>query len=55
MKFSIQSLVAIIIGVAIFLFYVSNVRPVGWFDSLVGLILGGIVFYAVKKFRGFTK
>jgi len=53
MKFSISTILGIILGATIFIFYVSNVRPVGWFDSLVGIILGVIVFVVVKRFKGF--
>ena len=52
MKFSISTIIGIALGVLTFLLYVSNVRPVGWFDSLVGMILGVIVFVVVKKFKG---
>jgi hypothetical protein len=50
MKFN--TIVGIILGALVFLFYVSNVRPVGWFDSVVGLTLAIIVFVIVKKFKG---
>ena len=52
MRLSISTIVGIILGVSTFLFFVSNVRPVGWFDSLVGMILGIVVFAVVKKFKG---
>ena len=52
MKFSISTIVALILGVSAFAFYVSSVRPVGWFDSLVGMIIGFIVFIIVKNFKG---
>lgn len=52
MRFSISTIIAIILGVAAFMFYVSNVRPVGWFDSLVGMIIGVIVFIVIKNFKG---
>ncbi len=52
MRFSISTLIAIGLGIMTFLFYVSNVRPVGWFDSIVGIILGVIVFIVVKRFKG---
>ncbi len=52
MRLSISTIVGIILGVSTFLFFVSNVRPVGWFDSLVGMILGVVVFVVVKKFKG---
>jgi len=32
MKFSIGTILDIVLGVSVFLFNVSNVRPVGWFD-----------------------
>ncbi len=53
MEFSIRTLIGIALGVSIFIFYVSNVRPVGWFDSLVGIFLGVVVFIAVNRFKGF--
>ena len=53
MRLSISTILGIILGVATFMFYVSNVRPVGWFDSVVGITLGIIVFVASKKFKGF--
>jgi len=46
MRFSISTIIAIILGVTAFMFYVSNVRPVGWSDSLVGIIIGGYSFYS---------
>tara|TARA_B100001059_G_scaffold202088_1_gene209864 strand:+ start:1020 stop:1184 length:165 start_codon:yes stop_codon:yes gene_type:complete len=52
MRFSISTIISIILGVSAFIFYVSNVRPVGWFDSLVGIIIGFIVFLIVKNFKG---
>ena len=52
MRFSIRTIIGILLGVAIFYAYVSNVRPVSWFDSLVGIILAVIVFVVVKKFKG---
>tara|TARA_B100000575_G_C23100524_1_gene634918 strand:- start:1409 stop:1573 length:165 start_codon:yes stop_codon:yes gene_type:complete len=53
MRFSISTIIGIILGVSTFIFFVSNVRPVGWFDSLIGMVLGVIVFLVVKKFKGF--
>ena len=53
MRFSISTIIGIFLGVSTFMFFVSNVRPVGWFDSLVGMILGVIVFVVVKRFKGF--
>ena len=53
MKIDISTIIGIVLGVSIFMFFVSNVRPVGWFDSLVGMILGVLVFIFVKKFKGF--
>tara|TARA_B100000959_G_C14790553_1_gene545393 strand:- start:307 stop:471 length:165 start_codon:yes stop_codon:yes gene_type:complete len=53
MRFSYLTVIGIILGVSVFIFYVSNVRPVGWFDSLVGMVLGLIVFIVVKRFKGF--
>tara|TARA_Y100001935_G_C17158918_1_gene434271 strand:+ start:640 stop:804 length:165 start_codon:yes stop_codon:yes gene_type:complete len=53
MRFSISTIIGIFLGVSAFIFFVSNVRPVGWFDSLVGMILGVIVFVVVKRFKGF--
>ena len=53
MKIDISTIIGIVLGVSTFMFFVSNVRPVGWFDSLVGMILGVLVFIFVKKFKGF--
>ena len=53
MRFSVSTVIGIVLGVSAFMFFVFNVRPVGWFDSLVGMIFGVIVFVVVKKFRGF--
>ena len=53
MRFSISTIIGILLGVSTFIFFVSNVRPVGWFDSLIGMVLGVIVFLVVKKFKGF--
>ena len=53
MRFSISTIIGIFLGASTFWFYVSSVRPVGWFDSIVGMILFGIVFVVVKKFEGF--
>lgn len=52
MKLSISTIAGIILGASTFMFYVSSVRPVGWFDSVVGLILGAVVFIVVKTFKG---
>ena len=52
MRFSISTIIGIVLGVSTFMFYVSNVRPVGWFDSLVGMVLGAVVFVVVKTFKG---
>ena len=53
MRFSISTIIGIILGVSTFMLFVSNVRPVGWFDSLVGMILSVVVFIVVKNFKGF--
>mgnify|MGYP006211326311 CR=1 FL=1 len=53
MYFSKNTVLGVLLGGATFLFYVSNVRPVGWFDSVVGLTLAIIVFIVVKRFKGF--
>jgi hypothetical protein len=49
-KFStlIYTLLSIIIGV----FYISIVRPVGWFDSVFAIFLGLLVFFLLKKIKG---
>ena len=44
MTLSTRDVIGIILGGAMFLFYVSNTRPVGWFDSVVGLLLFAAVF-----------
>jgi uncharacterized BrkB/YihY/UPF0761 family membrane protein len=52
MIIKIKTLIAIILGIFVFYLYVSNVRPVGWFDSVVGLALGLLTFICVKFFKG---
>ena len=52
---NLSTVIGIILGVLTFLFYVSNVRPVGWFDSVVAVTLAVIVFIAVKNFKGMKK
>jgi uncharacterized BrkB/YihY/UPF0761 family membrane protein len=53
MKISIKSFISLILSIAVFYLYISNVRPVGWFDSLVGMFLAVIVFILLKRFKGF--
>jgi uncharacterized BrkB/YihY/UPF0761 family membrane protein len=53
MKISIKTLISLILSVSVFYLYVSNVRPVGWFDSLIGMFLAAVVFVFVKRFKGF--
>ncbi len=53
MRFSISTIIGLILGISTFMFYVSNVAPVGWFDSLVAMILAVIVFVVVITFKGF--
>ena len=53
MKISIKTLISLILSVSVFYLYVSNVRPVGWFDSIVGMILAVILFIVIKRFKGF--
>ncbi len=55
MEFSIKSIIAIASGIFVFFLYVSNVRPVGWFDAVVGLIFAVIAFFIVKNFKGLKK
>lgn len=53
MRLSIRDILAIVVGVLMFYFYVSNTRPVSWFDSVVGLMLFAVGFVFVKRFKGF--
>ena len=55
MDISIKTIFAIIFGALGFLFYVSNVRPVGWFDSVVGLTIAIIIFFVIRNFKGIKK
>ena len=52
MRFSISTIIGDVLGAATFVSYTSLVRPVDWFDSLIGMILAVIVFVVVKKFKG---
>ena len=54
MKISFKSILGIILGVSAFMFYVSNVRPVGWFDSVFAIFLGILVFFLLRKIKGIT-
>ena len=53
MRIKVKTLIAITLSIFVFYLYVSNVRPVGWFDSVVGLVLGLLTFIFVKTFKGF--
>jgi uncharacterized BrkB/YihY/UPF0761 family membrane protein len=55
MKLGLRDIVGILVGVTFFYFYVSNTRPVGWFDSVVGIILFAVGFWFVKNFRGLKR
>ena len=51
-----SKLIPFFLAAAGFLVYVSNVRPVGWFDSVVGLVIAGaILFYTKKWFKSKDK
>ena len=53
LKFDLRTVVGVVLAAAVFFAYVANVRPVSWFDALVGLIFGVATFVIVKKFAGF--
>ena len=53
LKFDLRTVVGAVLAAAVFFAYVANVRPVSWFDALVGLIFGVATFVIVKKFAGF--
>jgi uncharacterized BrkB/YihY/UPF0761 family membrane protein len=55
MKLSIRGTLGIIAGASVFYLYVTNTRPVGWFDAVVGLILFAVVFLFIKRFKGFKR
>lgn len=55
MRLSIRDIVGILFGAGLFYLYVSSTRPVGWFDSVVGLILFAVGFLFVRKFRGLKR
>jgi hypothetical protein len=52
MTLSKRDIAGIAVGLLLFFFYVSNTRPVGWFDSVVGLTLFAIGFFFIKFFKG---
>lgn len=35
-------------SIAVFSFYVSMVRPVGWFDAVIGLLLATLTFLFIR-------
>ena len=53
MTLSTRDVLGIILAGAMFYAYVSNTRPVSWFDSVVALLLSVAVFWVVKTFKGF--
>ena len=53
LRFDLRTVVGAVLAAAVFFSYVTNVRPVSWFDALVGLIFGAATFVIVKKFAGF--
>ena len=55
MKFSKSTIIGIILGGSVFLLYVLNVRPVGLFDSAVGIALAVIVFLLLRTSKVSSK
>ena len=53
MRLSKSTILGLILGVVVFFAFVNSVRPVGWFDSVTGMVLAVVVFVLVKKFKGF--
>ena len=55
MSLSIRDIVGMLFGAGLFYLYVSSTRPVGWFDSVVGLILFAAGFLFVRQFKGIKR
>ena len=45
---SLKLTLSILASIAVFSFYVSMVRPVGWFDAVIGLILAILTFFVIR-------
>ena len=43
------TLVSALIGILAGGFYIDFVRPVSWFDSITGFVVGGVVYWFVSK------
>jgi uncharacterized BrkB/YihY/UPF0761 family membrane protein len=52
MKLKISSIIYAIIGILAGFLYISNVRPVGWFDSVFGIFIAIVVFILLKRVKG---
>tara|TARA_R110002020_G_scaffold24446_3_gene80542 strand:- start:1035 stop:1262 length:228 start_codon:yes stop_codon:yes gene_type:complete len=48
MKFSVATIIGIGFGIAMVFVVVSNMRPVHWFDSLLGIAAGVAVGWYVR-------
>ncbi len=55
MRLSIRDTIGIVLGVIVAYAYVRANAPVGWFDSVVGLILFVLIFLFIKFFKGFKR
>ena len=49
-----RTALAAVIAFALFIFLLRAMRPVGWFDLVVTLVLSAIVFWFVRYSKGIT-
>ena len=49
-----RTALAVIVAFTLGMFLLRAMRPVGWFDLLVTLVLSVVAFLFVRYFKGFT-
>jgi len=54
-KLSVKDIIGILVGFGLMSLYISNARPIGWFDSIVGFTLFFLGFCFVKYFKGLRR
>ena len=52
MKINVSTIIYVIVSIAAGFFYINNVRPVGWFDSVFAIFIAIVVFFLLKKVKG---
>ena len=52
MKIKLSTIVFVTISAVVGFTYIRLVRPVGWFDAVVGIVLAVAAFYFLKRIKG---